>query len=167
MAHPIKALAVNNDLFATSPQQAIHQQATHLQATPQHVTPLQPQRISEFVFPAGLQRDGRAVPLPLSLVLSMLGHLSHSSDSRWLSCIGLPHTSKKECLQSGLDWQRFLQVFPSNKLAVLELTERVLQSGRSHTVVAWLPAALSEKDMAKLEAAALAGNCQAILIRHR
>lgn len=150
-ALPIEAIALNNDLFATPQPSAL---------------PLQPQRISEFVFPAGIQ-NGRAMPLPLSLVLSMLGHLSHSSDSRWLSCIGLPHTSKKECLQSGLDWQRFLQVFPSNKLAVLELTERVLQAGRSHTVVAWLPIALSEKDMAKLEAAALAGNCQAILIRHR
>ncbi|MET0378497.1 MAG: SulA-like leucine-rich domain-containing protein [Spongiibacteraceae bacterium] len=123
------------------------------------------QRISEFVFPRNSEADAR--PLPLSLILSMLGHLSHSSDSRWLSCIGLPHTSKKECLQSGLDWQRFLQVFPSNKVAVLELTERVLQAGRSHTVVAWLPASLSDKDLARLENAATMGNCQGILIRHR
>jgi len=128
-------------------------------------TPAPSQRISEFVFPRGLQEQGRA--LPLSLVLTMLSHLSHSSDSRWLSCIGLPHTSKKECMQSGLDWQRFLQVFPSHKVALFELVERVLQAGRSHTVVAWLPAILSEKDMARLESAAAAGNCQAILIRHR
>ncbi len=118
------------------------------------------QRISEFVFPD-------STPLPLSLVLTMLGHLSHHTDSRWLSCIGLPHTSKKECLQSGLDWQRFLQVFPSNKVAVLELTERVLQAGRSHTVVAWVPHSLSERDLARLEAAAATGKCQGILIRHR
>ena len=122
--------------------------------------PAKVQRISEFVFPD-------SSPLPLSLVLNMLGHLSHSTDSRWLSCIGLPHTSKKECLQSGLDWQRFLQVFPNNRLAVFDLFERVLQAGRSHTVVAWLPAELSEQELARLEAAAAAGNCQGIVIRHR
>lgn len=143
------ALPIEKDLFTVSSNDAAAQTAPC-------------QRISEFVFPSNSARS-----LPLSLVLSMLGHLSHSSDSRWLSCIGLPHTSKKECLQSGLDWQRFLQVFPSNKLAVLELTERVLQAGRSHTVVAWLPASLSDRDLARLENAAAIGNCQGILIRHR
>jgi len=150
------ALPVEKDLFTTHSSDAAPQTARC-------------QRISEFVFPGNSQPG--AAPLPLSLLLSMLGHLSHSSDSRWLSCIGLPHTSKKECLQSGLDWQRFLQVFPSHKVSVLELTERVLQAGRSHTVVAWLPASLSnreaDKDLARLEQAAAMGNCQGILIRHR
>lgn len=140
------ALSIENDPFAAERGAA--------------PTPARWRRISEFVFP-------NAGPLPLSLILSMLGHLSHSRDSRWLSCIGLPHTSKKECLQSGLDWQRFLQVFPSNKVARLELAERVLQAGRSHTVVAWVPASLADGDLARLEQAAAIGNCQGILIRHR
>ena len=150
MAFPIHTHAGDSDLFGV---------------TPARTAPANVQRISEFVFPAGLQGDGR--PLPLSLILTMLSHLSHSSDSRWLSCIGLPHTSKRECMQSGLDWQRFLQVFPSNRLAVLDLVERVLQAGRSHTVVAWLPAQIAEKDLLRLENAAATGNCQGILIRHR
>jgi cell division inhibitor SulA len=146
---PIQQSPIEPDLFAVGP------------ATP---TP-QVQRISEFVFPASIREQGR--PLPLSMVLAMLGHLSHSADSRWLSCIGLPHTSKRECLQAGLDWQRFLQVFPSSRIAMLDLVERVLQAGRSHTVVCWLPAELSERDLMRLESAAATGNCQGILIRHR
>jgi cell division inhibitor SulA len=149
MAVPVHQSPFETDLFTSVP------------ATPAPRV----QRISEFVFPAGIRDQGRA--LPLSLVLTMLGHLSHSADSRWLSCIGLPHTSKRECLQAGLDWQRFLQVFPSSRIAMLDLVERVLQAGRSHTVVCWLPAELSERDLMRLENAAAAGNCQGILIRHR
>jgi len=155
MALAIQTQTIEQDLFSAQAAEVAAVNAAAANA----------QRISEFVFPRKHGSDSS--PLPLSLVLSMLGHLSHSSDSRWLSCIGLPHTSKKECLQSGLDWQRFLQVFPSNKLAVLDLVERVLQAGRSHTVVAWLPKEVSEDDLMRLENAATAGNCQGILIRHR
>jgi cell division inhibitor SulA len=118
------------------------------------------ERITEFVFPDQLQQHW-------SLILPLLSHLSHLPDSRWLSCIGLLHAQKKDCQQFGLNWQRLLQVFPNNRCAVFELTERVLQAGKSHTVVSWLPHAPTAGELARLEAAATNGHCQGIIIHSR
>lgn len=118
------------------------------------------QRITEMVFPDQLQTHW-------PLVLPMLSHLSQLADSRWLSCIGLLHVHKKDSQQFGLNWQRLLQVFPNNRCAVFELTERALQAGKSHTVVSWLPHPPSTAELLRLERAAANGRCQGIIIHSR
>lgn len=118
------------------------------------------QRITQLVLPDQLHHHW-------PLILPMLSHLSQLADSRWLSCIGLVHAHKKDCQQYGLNWQRLLQVFPNNRCAVFELTERALNAGRSHTVVSWLPQAPSPAELLRLERAAANGRCQGIVIHSR
>lgn len=118
------------------------------------------EHIVEFVFPGAAWRQ-------LGLILPVLGHLSHSGDQRWLTCIGSLLLTKKDCRQYGLNWQRLLQVLPSPRCEVLDIAERALQAGRSHTVVCVVDAALSAAQTAKLNQAARAGGCRCIVIRSR
>lgn len=98
----------------------------------------------------------------------MLSHLSHSGDSRWLTCIGSYFLSKKDCAEFNLDRKRLLQVLPSARCDVFELAERALIAGKSHTVVCLAPAAeISDRQLLALEHAARQGSCRCILIRCR
>lgn len=126
------------------------------QATDPHAN----QRIVEFVFPGEPRQQ-------LSLILPTLAHLSHHADQRWLTCIGPLFLSKKDCQRYGLNWQRLLQVLPNNRCAIIELAERALATGKSHTVVSLVPATLSVQEMARLERAAATGRCQGIVIHSR
>jgi cell division inhibitor SulA len=118
------------------------------------------QRIIEFVFPGDARQQ-------LPLILPVLGHLSNSGDQRWLTCIGPQLLAKKDCQQYRLNWQRLLQVLPNQRCAVIDLAERALHAGKSHTVVCVVADTLSEQHLARLERAAAAGNCQGIVIRSR
>jgi len=117
------------------------------------------QRIVEFVFPGEARQQ-------LSLILPVLGHLTNSGDQRWLTCIGPQLLAKKDCRQYNLNWQRLLQVLPSQKCAVIDLAERALQAGKSHTVVCVVNE-LSADQLVRLERAASLGNYQGIVIRSR
>jgi len=118
------------------------------------------QRIIEFVFPGEPRQQ-------LPLILPTLAHLSHHQDQRWLTCIGPLFLSKKDCLAFELNWQRLLQVLPNQRCAIIELAERALQAGKSHTVVCLAPAVLSAQELARLERAATVGRCQGIVIHGR
>jgi cell division inhibitor SulA len=118
------------------------------------------QRIIEFVFPGEPRHQ-------LPLILPVLTHLSNHNDQRWLTCIGALFLSKKDCQKFNLNWQRLLQVLPNNRCAVIDLAERALQAGKSHTVVSLIPATLSPQELVRLERAATLGNCQGIVIHGR
>jgi cell division inhibitor SulA len=118
------------------------------------------QNIIEVVFPGEPRQQ-------LSLILPMLTHLSYDNDQRWLTCIGPQFLSKKDCQRFQLNWQRLLQVLPNNRCAVIDLAERALAAGKSHTVVCLNPVALPGADMARLERAAAAGQCRGIVIHGR
>lgn len=117
-------------------------------------------RISEFIFPGDPRQQ-------LPLILPMLGHLSRCGDSRWLTCVGASFLSKKDCLDFALDWRRLLQVLPSARCDVFELTARALAAGKSHTLICLAPTEASPQQIALLEQAARSGNCRCILIRGR
>jgi cell division inhibitor SulA len=117
-------------------------------------------RISEFIFPGDPRQQ-------LPLILPMLSHLSHCGDSRWLMCVGASFLSKKDCLDFALDWRRLLQVLPSARCDVFELTARALAAGKSHTLICMAPVEASPQQIALLEQAARSGNCRCILIRGR
>lgn len=116
-------------------------------------------RIVEFVFPGAARQQ-------LSLILPVLGDLTNSGDQRWLTCIGPQLLAKKDCRRYRINWQRLLQVIPSQKCAMIDLAERALQAGKSHTVVC-LVNELNAEQLARLERAASIGNCQGIVIRGR
>ncbi len=125
-----------------------------------HEAPLTPpQRIVEFVFPGEARQQW-------SLILPVLGHLTNNGDQRWLTCIGPQLLAKKDCRQYRLNWQRLLQVLPGQRGVVIDLAERALQAGKSHTVVC-VVGELSAHNLQRLEHAAAAGNCQGIVIRSR
>jgi len=119
-----------------------------------------PQRIIEFVFPGEPRQQ-------LSLILPTLAHLSHNQDQRWLTCIGPSFLSKKDCQAFHLNWQRLLQVLPNQRCAIIDLAERALLAGKSHTVVCLAPTSLTAQELARLERAAQNGHCQGIVIHSR
>lgn len=116
--------------------------------------------ISEFIFPGEARQQ-------LPILLPVLSHLSRCGDSRWLTCIGTSFLAKKDCADFGLDWRRLLQVLPSTRCDVFELTERALTAGKSHTVVCLAPVAPSQQQLSALEQAAHLGGCRCILVRSR
>lgn len=117
------------------------------------------QRIVEFVFPGEARQQ-------LPLILPVLAHLTNNGDQRWLTCIGPQLLAKKDCRRYHLNWQRLLQVLPNQRCAVIDIAERALQAGKSHTVCV-VAEVLSEQDLQRLERAATLGNCRGIVIRSR
>jgi cell division inhibitor SulA len=122
--------------------------------------PVATTRISEFIFPGDPRQQ-------LPLFLPVLSHLSRCGDSRWLTCIGTLFLAKKDCADFGLDWRRLLQVLPSARCDVFEITLRALAAGKSHTVVGVVPMASSQQQISLLEQAARLGDCRCILVRSR
>ncbi|HEY3699533.1 MAG TPA: hypothetical protein VGK97_09390 [Spongiibacteraceae bacterium] len=116
-------------------------------------------RIVEFVVPDASLRQ-------LALIFPLLGHLSYCDDLRWLTCIGSLFISKKDCLQFGLNRHRLLQVLPSRRCNVIEITERALLTGKSHTVVC-VTEKISPQALIRLEHAAEHGQCRCIIVRGR
>lgn len=117
------------------------------------------QRIAEFIFPGEARQQ-------LPLILPTLAHLTNNGDSRWLTCIGPQLLAKTDCRRYRLNWQRLLQVLPNQRCSVIDLAERALQAGKSHTVCV-VAETLSAQDLARLERAAIAGHCHGIVIRGR
>jgi cell division inhibitor SulA len=117
------------------------------------------QRIVEFVFPGEARQQ-------LPLILPVLAHLTNNGDQRWLACIGPQLLTKGDCRRFRLNWQRLLQVLPNQRCSAIDLAERALQSGKSHTVCV-VADTLDEQDLLRLERAAAAGDCRGIVIRSR
>jgi cell division inhibitor SulA len=117
------------------------------------------QRIVEFVFPGEARQQ-------LPLILPVLAHLTNNGDHRWLACIGPQLLTKSDCRRYHLNWQRLLQVLPNRRCAAIDLAERALQAGKSHTVCV-MADALDAQDLLRLERAAAIGNCRGIVIRSR
>ena len=149
------------------------QQLSSLESMPTRVAPLQfmpaesagieddaaEQRIVEFVFPGEARQQ-------LPLILPVLAHLTNNGDQRWLACIGPQLLTKSDCRRYHLNWQRVLQVLPNRRCAIIDLAERALQAGRSHTVCLVVES-IDAKDLQRLERAAAMGNCRGIVIRSR
>jgi cell division inhibitor SulA len=117
------------------------------------------QRIVEFVCPGDARQQ-------LPLILPVLAHLTNSGDQRWLACIGPQLLTKGDCRNYRLNWQRVLQVLPNRRCSVIDMAERALQAGSSHTVCV-VTEAIDAQDLARLERAASIGNCRGIVIRSR
>ena len=106
------------------------------------------------------------VRLHLPLILPILSQLTYGSERGWLTYVGTTLLSKKDCREFGLNWQRLLQVLPSIRCHTLDIAERALISGRSHTVVA-IATTCTSHQLQRLELAAREGKCRCILIRTR
>lgn len=116
-------------------------------------------RIVEFVVPQiSLQQ--------LAFIFPLLGHLSYSEDQRWVTCIGPLLLSKKDCRQFGLNRYRLLQVLPSQRCNVVDIAERALAAGKSHTVFCQAET-LSASDLLRLEQAAARGQARCVIVRSR
>lgn len=116
-------------------------------------------RVIEFIVPeVSLQH--------LAFIFPLLGHLSYNEDPRWLACIGPLLLSKKDCRQFGLNRYRLLQVLPSQRCNVIDITERALAAGKSHTVFCQTEV-ISQQDLARLENAARRGQARCVIARNR
>lgn len=116
-------------------------------------------RVVEFVVPQISLAE-------LAFILPLLGHLSYSEDPRWVTCIGSPLLSKKDCRQFGLNRFRLLQVLPSQRCNVVDIAERALLAGKSHTVFCQTET-VSIQDLGRLEQAALKGMARCVIVRSR
>ncbi len=119
----------------------------------------QTSRVVEFVVP-------QISLSQLAFIFPLLGHLSYSEDQRWVTCIGALLLSKKDCRQFGLNRYRLLQVLPGQRCNVVDIAERALAAGKSHTVFCQVET-LSEKDLARLELAATRGQARCVIVRRR
>lgn len=115
--------------------------------------------IVEFVVPEVSLRQ-------LAFIFPLLGHLSYNEDPRWLTCIGPVLLSKKDCRQFGLNRYRLLQVLPSQRCNVIDITERALAAGKSHTVFCQVEI-ISQQDLMRLENAAKRGQARCVIARNR
>lgn len=116
-------------------------------------------RVVEFVMPQiSLQQ--------LAFIFPLLGHLSYSEDPRWVTFIGPLLLSKKDCRQFGLNRYRLLQVLPSQRCNVVDIAERALSAGKSHTVFCQAET-LSTADLLRLEQAAARGEARCVIVRSR
>ena len=102
----------------------------------------------------------------LAFIFPLLGHLSYSEDQRWVTCIGPLLLSKRDCRRFGLNRYRLLQVLPSQRCNVVDIAERALMAGKSHTVFCQADA-LSAQDYARLEQAAARGQSRCVIVRSR
>lgn len=102
----------------------------------------------------------------LAFIFPLLAHLSYSEDPRWLTCIGPLLLSKNDCRKFGLNRYRLLQVLPSQRCNVVDIAERALLAGKSHTVFCQTDT-LSEQDLARLELAAARGQARCVIARSR
>ena len=104
-----------------------------------------------------------------ALVAPMLNQLSRSDDHRWLTLV-CTTTQARDIAQwlktTGAVINKLLLLTAEDKLGCLQLSQKVLQAGNSHTVVCWTksldPAAISP-----LEDAARIGDCAGVIIRQR
>ena len=99
--------------------------------------------------------------LSLHLLTPMLRELSAEQGDRWLTLIAPPKALNRQWLrQSGVNRERILMLVPKAGQSALQLTERALRLGHSHTVVSF--ADLNSQARERLVNAATQGQSQAL-----
>ncbi|MTI14315.1 SulA-like leucine-rich domain-containing protein [Sansalvadorimonas verongulae] len=129
---------------------------------PQSSMDTQAERIGEVVLPSlGFSMA--------ALVAPMLNQLSRSDDHRWLTLV-CTTAQAKDIAQwlktTGAVINKLLLLTAEDTIGCLQLSEKVLYAGNSHTVVCWTDS-LNPAAISPLEDAARAGDCAGVIIRQR
>lgn len=96
----------------------------------------------------------------------MLAHLSHGNLDRWLTWIAPGPIDRKLLEQYGVDARKLRLIHLPSDQDNRWIIWQALAEGNSHTVIA-SPGLLSDKEIARFEEAAQAGNCQGLMLRLR
>lgn len=105
-------------------------------------------------------------PEQTQLLLPMVAHLSQSRSERWLTWINPGPVDRALLARYGVDTHAIRMIHvPENEDNRWILWE-ALARGNSHTVIA-SPGAMNDRELKHLEAAALRGQCQGLLLRMR
>lgn len=100
----------------------------------------------------------------LQWLAPVLRELSHSSATGWLTLIDPPSEVSLQWLRSaGLDSGRILIIRSRQSMDPLSLCCKVLNEGKSHTVVSWMSS--DARVSAMLARAAAKGNCSSLNVR--
>lgn len=105
-------------------------------------------------------------PEQTQLLLPMVAHLSRTQSSRWLTWIGPGHIDRALLERYGVDPSTVRVIHASEKQDNRWILWEALARGNSHTVIA-SPGQLTDRELKALEAAALKGQCQGLLLRIR
>ncbi|WP_281646883.1 SulA-like leucine-rich domain-containing protein [Parendozoicomonas sp. Alg238-R29] len=141
-------------------QNTLFENCSDTKAQPSTIT--MEERISEVILPSlGFSMA--------ALVAPMLTQLSRSDDHRWLTlvCANLQAKDIAQWLKTtGVVINNLLLLTAENNEGCLNLSNKVLAAGNSHTVINWTHG-IDQKAMAQLEQSASAGDCAGIIIRQR
>ena len=105
-------------------------------------------------------------PEQTQLLLPMVAHLSRTPSDRWLTWISPGPVDRRLLERYGVDTRSIRLIHPPETDDSRWILWEALAKGNSHTVIA-SPGALSDRELKQLEAAALQGQCQALLLRVR
>lgn len=100
------------------------------------------------------------------ILLPMLAHLSHSNQDRWLTWISPGPIDRQLLDQYGVDASKLRLIHIPSDQDSRWVVWQALAEGNSHTVIA-SPGLLGDREIARFEEAALAGNCQGLMLRLR
>lgn len=100
------------------------------------------------------------------ILLPMLAHLSHGNRDRWLTWIAPGPIDRQLLEQYGVDASQLRLIHIPSDQDSRWVIWQALAEGNSHTVIA-SPGLLSDREMARFEEAAQAGNCQGLMLRLR
>ncbi|ROQ20320.1 SOS cell division inhibitor SulA [Marinimicrobium koreense] len=105
-------------------------------------------------------------PEQTQLLLPMVAHLSRTPSDRWLTWISPGPVDRRLLERYGVDTRSIRLIHAPETDDNRWILWEALAKGNSHTVIA-SPGALSDRELKQLEAAALQGQCQALLLRVR
>ena len=105
-------------------------------------------------------------PEQTQLLLPMIAHLSQNRSGRWLTWISPGPVDRKRLEHYGVDLGAIRVIHAPEGHDNRWILWEALAKGNSHTVIA-SPGQLTDREFKQLEAAALQGHCQALLLRVR
>ncbi|MGD8176494.1 cell division inhibitor SulA [Marinimicrobium sp. ARAG 43.8] len=105
-------------------------------------------------------------PEQTQLLLPMIAHLSRTQNNRWVTWISPGPVDRQLLERYGVDSRAIRLIHAPESADSRWILWEALAKGNSHTVIA-SPGALNEREMKQLEAAAMQGQCQALLLRIR
>lgn len=110
---------------------------------------------------------GTQTALSSLLLAPFLKAVSVQNTERWMIFVNPPQPLDKNALQTmGVDPTSVLVLHCNTDKDALQLTQRALASGKSHTVVSWLNK-LKTYPVSAFELAAQKGDSQGLVIRQR
>ncbi|MBW2941972.1 hypothetical protein [Zhongshania aquimaris] len=98
------------------------------------------------------------------MLAAMMIELSSNADQRWLCWVADRPLKPLLNADSHLQGQKILQVVSNSKRDLSEIGVRALERGKSHTVAIMLERPLRDDERQALEAAALAGSAECLVI---